>query len=909
MYFQLRYRHKLISFFLLAGVLLVFSCSSPKNMTDSIKHAFTINKTADDAGIDGILNEPHWKDSNTLGDFRIDADPERIPDVTTGVSAAYNDKALLVAFTCEETMAESSAKTGNRKKDYCELQVFSRPETPYYSPFIQRLDYKNASDSMRTQRFFIVTATGDRRDGNIYKTGPHTPYITDDSWEGDWESSVSADKDGYTVEMSIPWDTIGGMPQPGHTFKLQFVRHRNVPEQEILSFNWCAGENIQVESFDPKDFTQEHAQIFSPVVFEDNHALLTRYVETEDPWEVKRPQTEYMNALTNRPVDNRAAHFYLGIRGFLLPGRIREKYDDATWAAEENNYITEMGKAGINGPFLPGFMSRVGESGIDSLYDEHGMKFSYHVYGSTKKAMDAGAKILRPRGTPAFFDPVYVGIKNDILAAWLKKYGDKPWLFDIRGQDEPFNQIGTILQPGTYEMVNADLKRDYGVELGVPVGIPNIPYQNQPIHDRSRRVPDHETALSRIAVFRWLNRKFHEVAKSEYDIAKKYAPDKLYQAYNRNAVADMDFLDQSLIYDVTDYFSADPYPSFCIYVYGAARSRYHVGFTSKWVTDLAVGKPTQMIIQGCDMIQRYSTPENVREWTSQAAKTGATILDWWGNPRLDHPDLYREMLRLSRLWIDLPAPDVPEHAEIAVLFSDDSRVAAGDEALHAHYTLQAILGEDIGAWFTFVSENHVRRGLQSLEGYKLIIAPQLAYVSQEFADLLIKQVEGGATLVLLDPDALKHDIESDSLANRRKALLGMENCTARNASEFVPTDITKARFPCIRSLPLRPLRNVGNTDNARVLDVPSDADVLFSYSDGSPGAYSRNIGDGRVIVFGAMPFQDSEFAIKNTGWNCFFSSIIDELKIESNLPVWKFMFPKEGGEAETFDLLVPSLND
>src|SRR5512136_1679852 len=111
----------------------------------------------------------------------------------------------------------------------------------------------------------------------------------------------------------------------------------------------------------------------------------------------------------------------------------------------------------------------------------------------------------------------------------------------------------------------------------------------------------------------------------------------------------MDFLDQALLWDYTDYYSADPYPSFCIYVYGAARSRYHVGFTSKLVTDLAAGKPTQMIIQGCEMIQRLSTVENVREWASQAAKAGVTMLDWWGTPRLDHPAVYREMIRLSRL--------------------------------------------------------------------------------------------------------------------------------------------------------------------------------------------------------------------------------------------------------------------
>jgi hypothetical protein len=424
------------------------------------------------------------------------------------------------------------------------------------------------------------------------------------------------------------------------------------------------------------------------------------------------------------------------------------------------------------------------------------------------------------------------------------------------------------------------------------------------VHENSRGVPSHETALQRIAAFRWLNRTYAEAAHGNYEVIKKYAPDKLVEAYNRNSVADLDFLDQSLIYPVTDFFSADPYPSFCIYVYGNARSKYHVGFTSKMVTDLAAGKPTQMIVQGNEMIQRLATAENVREWASQAAKAGVTMIDWWGSPKLQYPEVWREILRISKLWKTLPALDIPEKSDIAVLFSDDSRAAAGDEALNAHYSLHAILGEHLGAWFTFVSENHVRKGLHTLEGKKLIIAPQLAYVSKEFAGELTRRVEEGATLVVLDPDALTWDIESGSLKEERQKLLCLGECAKRSAEELRPTAAASARFPGAKSLALRPMRNVGNVNNARTLTLPAGAKTLFTYPDGAPAAFSRMLSKGEVIVFGAMPFQDCELAVTASGWEPFFAALLDRHGIKRDLPVWRFLFPATGVEPTVFEPLV-----
>ena len=61
---------------------------------------------------------------------------------------------------------------------------------------------------------------------------------------------------------------------------------------------------------------------------------------------------------------------------------------------------------------------------------------------------------------------------------------------------------------------------------------------------------------------------------------------------------------------------------------------------------------------------------------------------------------------------------------------------------------------------------------------------------------------------------------------------------------------------------------------------------------------------GEVIVFGAMPFGDSELALEPSGWDRVLQSLINELEIECKLPIWRFLLPATGSEIRAFDLLV-----
>ena len=174
-----------------------------------------------------------------------------------------------------------------------------------------------------------------------------------------------------------------------------------------------------------------------------------------------------------------------------MPEKILKALDEKTRAEKEAHFLEDIGTAGMNGPFLPAFLKQAGEAGILDYYRKYGSGFSFHGYADAKKAKEAGASILTPLGTAAFFDPVYIRMKNALLQDFLGRYGRAPWLIDVWGQDEPFNQIATLLQPGTYERVNKDLKAAYGdkFDLEVPVGLPDTPYQNQPVHENSRGLP------------------------------------------------------------------------------------------------------------------------------------------------------------------------------------------------------------------------------------------------------------------------------------------------------------------------------------------------------------------------------------------------------------------------------------
>jgi hypothetical protein len=148
--------------------------AAPSASAASGKTDFVIPKTTAAHHVDGVLDEPYWKAAGTLDNFRVDADPAKTPRAGTKVKLAYDDTVLLVAFICDEPGLNGKAGESDAQKaaalagDSCEFSLFSRPETPYYSPYLQRLDYMNANERYRTMRRFALTPAGDRSEARVY---------------------------------------------------------------------------------------------------------------------------------------------------------------------------------------------------------------------------------------------------------------------------------------------------------------------------------------------------------------------------------------------------------------------------------------------------------------------------------------------------------------------------------------------------------------------------------------------------------------------------------------------------------------------------------------------------------------------------------------------------------------------
>lgn len=645
--------------------------------------------------------------------------------------------------------------------------------------------------------------------------------------------------------------------------------------------------------------------------------VMTSLACADDQLKIDRPDAVYKSVLTEKFVDRRVSSWYQGFYLSHMPPEIQKQYTPKMWAEEQANILTEAGEAGMDGPFATWSLSVLRGEGADSLFQKYGMMLPYtsHSGAVSRDAREIGAKFAGTDKAVACWDTAYIQAAGRYSEYWLNQWGKSRWLSVVMGKDEPLNDAYTIRDPAVVRMVNEELKKEYGVTIELSPGDMEQTWDQWPTDPNILDKPPRDVALLRIAMWRWLNRQIYLAARHEHEIVRRLAPGKVYQAYNRNAINirdvinkpvnhSIDFVDQSVIYDVTDLFSADPYPTLNLSRDGKSRALYHVGFVSKMVTDLAAGKQVKMILQAFKYMGVLPTGDDLREWASQAVKTGASHLEWYSlyNNRFAWPEMYAESLRIARLWKNLPALNIPQTNDLAVIFSDDSRAAANDAILHPYYMLHVLLGEKLGAWYSFIGENHVRKNLQSLDSAKLIIAPELGYVSRSFVNLLIKRVEEGATLIILDPDAIQYDIETGSLDSERFRLLGIPLGEKRDASKIKATEEGVKRFSGIDSLPLSP--GVGEI-LARSVSLPKEAELLFTFEDGKPAVFSRKLGKGEVIYFAVMPFGNSEMALAPSGWDTLFASLLKENNVALNQPIWRFSFPVTGGEVNTFKPLVP----
>jgi hypothetical protein len=185
-----------ISIFRLPGVLALLVLTLPSSSAE-IRHAKVVRAT-EAIRIDGILDEPVWRNNGHIGDFiQADPFPGRAPTEQTEVRLAYDKNALYIAVRCLDStphaiLSTTMARDG-RPFDDDNLEIV-------IDPFHDR----------RSGYYLQVNAAGSMSDGRIIEN-----RLSDVSWDGIWDARTTIDDRGWTAELEIPFKTLSFDPGSG----------------------------------------------------------------------------------------------------------------------------------------------------------------------------------------------------------------------------------------------------------------------------------------------------------------------------------------------------------------------------------------------------------------------------------------------------------------------------------------------------------------------------------------------------------------------------------------------------------------------------------------------------------------------------------------------------------------------
>ncbi|GEM_PF-1905621 len=206
--------------------------ASPKKMEERAGEgsgksitAYYINETP---SINGKLDDLLWKKLPVACGFTDISPKHQFVPYQTYFSAAYDKKNLYFGIFCEESLLEHIKATAKDRDG----NVFSDDSVEVYI------------DADRTGERYVQLALnplGTQYDG----------LKVDSSWNGDWTSAVKIGKNGWAMEIAMPFSTLGMVfPKPGETYRINITRNRNTEKMDPYS-SW----SVLTSGFhSPKDF-------------------------------------------------------------------------------------------------------------------------------------------------------------------------------------------------------------------------------------------------------------------------------------------------------------------------------------------------------------------------------------------------------------------------------------------------------------------------------------------------------------------------------------------------------------------------------------------------------------------------------------------------------------------------------
>jgi hypothetical protein len=156
--------------------------------------------------VDGVLSEPVWQEAEAFSAL-VQRDPTEgaPPSQRTEVRIAYDDDAIYIGARLYDTAPDSIVARLARR----DASIASDRFAVYLDPQHDR----------RSGYYFMVNAAGTLYDGTL-----SNDVEQDASWDAVWKGSARIDRQGWTVEMRIPYSQLRFPKQTTDVWGINFSR-------------------------------------------------------------------------------------------------------------------------------------------------------------------------------------------------------------------------------------------------------------------------------------------------------------------------------------------------------------------------------------------------------------------------------------------------------------------------------------------------------------------------------------------------------------------------------------------------------------------------------------------------------------------------------------------------------------
>ncbi|MBO5924590.1 MAG: beta-galactosidase trimerization domain-containing protein, partial [Lentisphaeria bacterium] len=826
------------------GGKFVITDLSVEPIVDSVKVA----KAAGAIKLDGKLDEAVWSDAGKITRF-YNFGTSHVQETTTEMFMAYDNKNLYLAVRCFEP----------------DITKLARKETKHDSPVWcdDSVELFLAAPNNNALQL-IFNTVGGHFDGELHQRVPGDPWRCLGERNYSWQSKAVVEKDCWTAEMVLPFKELGIAPQAGQKWRVNLVRNRRVPGVVRGSAQW------NLHAHDLKNVDK-----FATLEFDENFGVLTRFREEmlSDPLKVERKVERFAEL----PRKKEGRYKVFGLGAYLINSHSAKfkKEHGATWHLRQEKMLEEMADAGDATPIgYPWLDLMGGKEKVLALCKKNNWKFACNLHNSAqdRQAIKEGAVLKVRANLVNAADPLL----HKITMAWgHERFQRDSWIIPhlawVVSTDEPTNTIyeshsvtKNTTKVAELNKISEEIKKTHG-------------FGKYGLFDNFAANDDIDAPFRRIAFLKYWNEKVVGFKKNERDLVKHYAPNAPFMAVNAfNTVSTFRGIEVFPDFaEVSDIGCVDPYPTSTLAQCGRERALYHTGFSGKTLKDMNGNKLTAVYAQAFNYCGRAPTKENVREWASQALKNGADILRWYTDANHESaPGCYEELIRVSRIVRKMKPLALPEKSPVGILYCYIAHWGKFDIEQNAEYTLYVMMGEQLKGNFKFVSDYEIGDGRAKAADYKVLIAPNLKYMTREVAAKLVKYVENGGRLIVMDPEAFAFANDGKPLAAERAKLIGTEIGKRRNDKSI----IFNGKETMI--------------EGAFSTKAPAGAKVIATYADKSPAAFERKVGKGSVVYFAVEPFRSAR-QINNPGeWGKFLAKEMTAAGEKLDHKFWDFMIPK-----------------